>query len=129
MARIAGVNIPKEKRVEIALTYIYGVGLFSSKNILKQANVSPDTRVKDLTADEENRLRQIVEKEYKVEGSLRREVLSNVKRLKEIKSYRGTRHIKGLPSRGQKTKTNSRTVRGNSRKTMGSGRRATAQKT
>jgi small subunit ribosomal protein S13 len=129
MARIAGVNIPKDKRVVIALTYIYGIGLVSSQKILKQANINESTRVKDLTADEENRLRQIVEKEYKVEGSLRREVLAHVKRLKEIKSYRGGRHHKGLPSRGQKTKTNSRTVRGGGRKTMGSGRRPTAQKT
>lgn len=129
MARIAGVNIPTNKRVEIALTYIYGIGQVLSNQILKKANINPDVRVKDLKEDEVNRLRQIVEKEYRVEGSLRREVISNIKRLKDIKSYRGSRHSKGLPARGQKTKTNSRTVRGNVRRTMGSGRKPAAQKT
>ena len=129
MARIAGYSLPINKRVEVALTYLYGIGPFLSKKILIKAKVNPDTRVKNLTADEENRLRQIVEKEYKVEGTLRREVLANIKRLKEIKCYRGTRQIKGLPARGQRTKTNTRTVRGNVRRTMGSGRKPTAQKT
>lgn len=129
MARIAGYNLPMNKRVEIALTYLYGIGLFLSKKILAQAKVDPNKRVKDLTPDEENRLRQIVEKEYKVEGALRREVLANIKRLKEIKCYRGIRHIKGLPVRGQRTRTNTRTIRHNQRRTMGSGRRPPAQKT
>jgi small subunit ribosomal protein S13 len=129
MARIAGVNLPTNKRIEVALTYILGIGPNLSKQILTKAKVSSDTRVKDLTAEEENCLRQIVEKEYKVEGSLRRDVMANIKRMKEVKCYRGLRHIKGLSVRGQRTKTNSRTVRGNTRRTMGSGRRVSAQKT
>jgi len=129
MARIAGVNIPTEKRVEIALTYIFGIGLVTSQKILAELKISPDTRVKNLSDDEVNRLRRIIEDTYKVEGDLRREVLTNIKRLKEINCYRGTRHTKHLPVRGQRTKTNTRTVRGNTRKTMGSGRKAAAQKT
>ncbi|OGY89870.1 MAG: 30S ribosomal protein S13 [Candidatus Komeilibacteria bacterium RIFCSPLOWO2_01_FULL_52_15] len=129
MARIAGVNIPSEKRVEIALTYIFGIGLPTSKKILVQLSINPDTRVKDLTDDDVNRLRRIIEDTFKVEGDLRREVLTNIKRLKEINCYRGTRHAKHLPARGQRTKTNTRTVRGNVRKTMGSGRKSAAQKT
>ncbi len=129
MLRISGVTIPAQKRVEIGLTYVYGIGLTTSQKILKQAKVNPDTRVKDLTEDEENILRQLVEKDYKIEGNLRRDILTNIKRLKEIKSYRGLRHIKGLPVNGQRTKTNSRTVRGNVRRTVGSGRKATGQKT
>lgn len=128
MARISGVNIPKEKRVEIALTYIYGIGVTTSQKILKSLNINFDTRVKDLTEDQVNQLRLRVEK-LKIEGELRRERAANIKRLKEIKSYRGLRHSKGLPVRGQRTKTNSRTVRGNKRVTMGSGRVAAAQKT
>ena len=127
MARIAGVNIPSEKRIVIALTYIYGVGLTTSKNVLKQVGVDENTKAKDLTADQENAIRLIIEKEHRVEGELRRDVLSHIKRLKDIKSYRGTRHMKNLPARGQRTKTNSRTVRGNKRLTAGSGRRVVSK--
>jgi len=128
--RIAGVNIPNEKRVVIALTYIYGVGNTRAKAILAKAKVNESTRVKDLKEDEANRLREIVEKQYTVEGDLRRDVQANVKRLREIGSYRGLRHAKHLPVRGQRTKTNSRTVRGNKRVTMGSGKsKAGLQKT
>lgn len=123
MARIAGVTLPNNKRIIIALQYIYGVGANRAQDILKRAKVSEDTRVKDLTSDEENGIRVIVEKEFRVEGELRREVMGHIKRLKEIGSFRGSRHTKGLPVRGQRTKTNSRTVRGNVRKTAGSGRR------
>ncbi len=123
MARIAGVSLPQNKRVEIALTYIYGVGPTTATKVLALAGISPDIRVKDLSEAQANHLRDVVEKQHKVEGELRREVLSNIKRLKEIGSYRGSRHHKGLPVRGQRTKTNSRTVRGNVRKTMGSGKR------
>lgn len=129
MARIAGVTIPVEKRVEVALTYIYGIGLSTSQKIMKKLKINPDTRVKNLTEAEVNSLRRAVEDTHRVEGDLRREVLSNIKRLKEIGSYRGSRHAKHLPVRGQRTKTNTRTVRGNVRKTMGSGRKAAAQKT
>ncbi|MBU0670668.1 30S ribosomal protein S13 [Patescibacteria group bacterium] len=129
-ARIAGVVLPNEKRIEIALTYIYGIGLSNSKKILKDTNIDGNTRTKDLTPDQVNNLRNSIEKgENKIEGELKREVLSNIKRLKEIGSYRGSRHTKKLPCRGQKTKTNSRTVRGNVRNTMGSGRRQALQKT
>ncbi len=123
MARIAGVTIPSQKRIVIGLTYIFGIGDVRSKQILKKASVSEDTRVKDLTPDEENAIRTIVEKEFRVEGELRREVLGNIKRLKDIGSRRGIRHMKQLPVRGQRTKSNSRTTRGNVRKTAGSGRR------
>jgi small subunit ribosomal protein S13 len=129
MARIAGVTIPKDKRVEIALTYIYGIGRKTSNEILESAKIDPGIRVRDLTDNQINKLREIIEKQYKVEGDLKREVLSNVKRYKDIKSYRGLRHMKKLPVRGQRTKTNTRTVRGNKRVTMGSGRKPTAQKT
>lgn len=127
--RIAGVTLPNEKRVEIALTYIFGIGTKFSQRVLKKAAVSPDIRVKDLKEEQINKIRNIVEKEYRVEGDLKREISSNIKRLKEISSYRGTRHSKNLPARGQRTKTNSRTTRGNVRRTMGSGRKPTAQKT
>jgi len=127
--RIAGVTIPNEKRVEVSLTYIFGIGLVMSQKILKQANVDVDKRVKDLSEEEVNKLRVIIEKQYRVEGDLRRDVASNIKRLKEIGSYRGSRHSKGLPTRGQRTKTNNRTVRGNVKKTAGSGRKMSAQKT
>jgi len=127
--RIAGITLPNEKRLEAGLTAIYGIGISKSKKILKIANVSGDIRIKDLSESEITKLREVIEKNHKVEGDLRREVLTNIKRLKEIKSYRGLRHEKHLPVRGQRTKTNSRTVRGNTRKTMGSGRRDTAQKT
>ena len=123
MARIAGVTLPAQKRVEIALTYIYGFGSSTAKKILAVTGVSADVRVKDLTEAQANKLREEVEKNFHVEGELRREVLTNIKRLKEIGSYRGTRHVRNLPVRGQRTKTNSRTVRGNVRRTMGSGKR------
>lgn len=129
MARIAGVTLPKEKRIEIALTYIFGIGRSLSNVILKATNINPDTRAHDLTTAEINKLREVIEKEHKVEGELKREVLSNIKRLKEINSYRGSRHAKKLPVRGQSTKTNSRTVRGNVRRTVGSGRKPPEQKT
>jgi small subunit ribosomal protein S13 len=112
MARISGIDIPREKRVEIALTYIYGIGLPTSQKILAQANVNADTRVRDLTEDQVNRLREIVDRRYKVEGDLRREVALNIKRLQEIGSYRGLRHRRNLPARGQRTKTNARQRRG-----------------
>jgi small subunit ribosomal protein S13 len=112
MARISGIDIPREKRVEIALTYIFGIGLPTSQKILAQANVNPDTRVRDLTEDQVNRLREIVDRRYKVEGDLRREVALNIKRLQEIGSYRGLRHRRNLPARGQRTKTNARQRRG-----------------
>ncbi|MEK7558199.1 MAG: 30S ribosomal protein S13 [Patescibacteria group bacterium] len=127
--RIAGVTIPNEKRVEISLTYIYGIGKTKSNEILKIVDLSPDIRVKDLTEQQANKLREIIEKQYKVEGDLKREVLSNIKRLKEINCYRGIRHTKGLPVKGQRTKTNSRTVRGNVRRTATSGKKLSAQKT
>lgn len=123
MARIAGVALPSQKRIVIALQYIYGVGASRAAQVLVKAKVDENIRVKDLTPDQENVIRTIVEKEYRVEGDLRRDVLSNIKRLKDIGSFRGMRHAKGLPVRGQRTKTNSRTVRGNVRKTAGSGRR------
>ena len=112
MARIAGVDIPNAKRIEIALTYIYGIGLASSKRILAAANVNPDTRVKDLTDEEVSRIRDVIDETQTVEGDLRREIAMNIKRLQEIGCYRGIRHRKGLPVRGQKTKTNARTRKG-----------------
>jgi small subunit ribosomal protein S13 len=127
--RIAGVMLPHNKRIEIALTYLYGIGRPLANKILKLTNINPNTRTQNLTEEEVQKLREIIEKEYKVEGDLKREVLGNIKRLKEIGCYRGIRHAKGLPVRGQRTKTNSRTVRGNVRRTMGSGRRPPAQKT
>ena len=128
--RIAGINIPNDKRVEIALTYIYGIGKVKSNRILAEAKVNKDTRVNDLKEEEANLLREIIEKKNLVEGDLRRDIQSNIKRLKEIGCYRGTRHAKRLPARGQRTKTNSRTVRGNKRLTMGSGKsKAGLQKT
>lgn len=127
--RIAGVTIPHEKRVEIALTYIYGIGKTKANQILHTAKVNPDIRVKNLTDEQANKLRDLVEKQNKVEGDLKRDIFANIKRLKEISSYRGLRHAKGLPVRGQRTKTNSRTVRGNVRKTATSGKKPAAQKT
>jgi small subunit ribosomal protein S13 len=112
VARISGIDIPREKRVEVALTYIYGIGLPTSQKILTQANVNPDTRVRDLTDEQVNRLREIVDRRYVVEGDLRREVAMNIKRLGEIGSYRGLRHRRNLPVRGQRTKTNARQRRG-----------------
>ena len=129
MARIAGVNIPKDKRLIIALTYVFGIGKTTAGKILDELKIDHDAREQDLTEEVVNELRSRIEKGEKVEGSLKREILANIKRLKEIKSYRGSRHAKGLPGHGQRSKTNSRTVRGNIRKTMGSGRRPSAQKT
>lgn len=120
--RIAGITLPDNKQIAFALTAVYGVGRARALTILNDLKISPTTKAKDISADDENRIRTIVEKDT-IEGDLRREVSSNIKRLKDIKAYRGVRHAKGLPTRGQRTKTNSRTVRGNVRKTMGSGRR------
>jgi len=123
MARISGVVLPQNKRIDIALTYIFGIGKTRAEKIIKDTGVDPSIRTKDLTADQEKILREAVEKTYRVEGELRREVLSNIKRMKEVGCYRGTRHTKKLPARGQRSKTNCRTVRGNVRHTMGSGKR------
>jgi small subunit ribosomal protein S13 len=129
MARIAGINIPDNKPIEISLTSIYGIGRTTSQEILDSLHIDRGRRAKDLSADEVNRLREAIEKNHKVEGDLRHAVKTNIKRLKEISCYRGTRHQKGLPVRGQRTKTNTRTVRGNVRKTTGSGRRNASDKT
>ncbi len=129
MPRIAGVNIPDNKIIEISLTYIYGIGRTSSRKILAQAKINGQKRANSLTPEEVNRLREIIEKGLKVEGELRRQNLMNIKRMKDISCYRGVRHLRGLPVRGQRTRTNTRTVRGNVRKTMGSGRKAAAEKT
>jgi len=123
MARIAGVTLPTHKKLEVALTSIFGIGPTRAKAILKASGISGDVRVKDLNEDDAQTIRAIVEKQYRVEGELRREVIGNIKRLKDIKSYRGDRHTKRLPLHGQRTKTNSRTMRGNVRRTMGSGKR------
>ena len=112
MARIAGVDLPRDKRIEIGLTYMYGIGLKSSKDILAKANVNPDIRVKDLSEEDAGKIRKVIENDYIVEGDLRRETSLNIKRLMEIGSYRGIRHRRGLPVRGQKTKTNARTRKG-----------------
>ena len=122
MLRIAGVNVPDDKRIEVSLTYIYGIGLSTASKILDELGISKDKRTRDLTDKEQNSIRDAVEKRIRVEGELKHEIRTNVKRLKEIGAYRGIRHQRGLPARGQRTKTNSRTVRGNVRKTMGSGR-------
>ena len=128
--RIAGINIPSDKKIEYALTYIYGIGLSEAQKIVEQVKIDASTRVKDLKEADANKIREYIEKNYTVEGDLRRQVGGNVKRLKEIDSVRGSRHAKRLPTRGQRTKTNSRTARGNKRLTMGSGKtNATAQKT
>jgi small subunit ribosomal protein S13 len=127
MARISGVDLPRDKRVEIALTYIYGIGLRSSQDILKQSEVSPDTRVKDLAEDEVARLREVIDTNYRVEGDLRREVQMNIKRLQEIQCYRGLRHRRNLPVHGQRTRTNARTKRG-ARKTVPGRKRVRAKK-
>lgn len=128
MARISGINIPDNKKIEYSLSYIYGIGPTNSRVILKSANVSVDKRAKELTTEEINRIQSVIDRNYKVEGDLRREVSENIKRLKEIGVWRGTRHARRLPIHGR-TKTNSRTTRGNVRKTMGSGRKPTSQKT
>lgn len=123
MARVAGVDIPANKRVEISLRYIYGIGPVISKKIIEQTGINPDTRVKDLTDEELARIREVIDKGYKVEGDLRKEVSLNIKRLIEIGSYRGTRHRRGLPAHGQRTKTNARTKRGPRKTVAGRGRR------
>ena len=129
MARIAGIDIPREKRVEVALTYIFGIGLPTSQKILAQARVNPDTRIKDLTEAEVNMLREMVEKQHSVEGDLRREVSLNIKRLTEIGAYRGLRHRRSLPTRGQRTRTNARTKKGPRKTVAGRGqKRGTAKK-
>ena len=119
MARIAGVDLPRDKRVEAALPYIYGIGLHTSQALLQRTGINPDTRVRELTDDEVNRLREIVDKEMRVEGDLRREVAMNIKRLMDIGCYRGLRHRRGLPVRGQRTRTNARTRRGPRRAAVG----------
>ncbi len=127
--RIAGALIPNDKRVEIALTYVFGVGKTVSNSILSRCEIDKNTKVADLKEDEVAKIRNIVEKEMRVEGDLKRDVAANIKRLREIGTYRGTRHAKNLPVRGQRTKTNSRSVRGNKRMTAGSGTKPAAQKT
>jgi small subunit ribosomal protein S13 len=129
MPRIAGINIPENKQIGIALTYIFGIGLPLSRRILVEAGVDFQKKAKDLKSDEFNRLKEVIEKKYKIEGELKREIIMNIKRLKDIGSWRGVRHIKGLPVRGQRTKTNTRTVRGNVRKTVGSGRKPAPEPT
>ncbi len=128
MARIEGVDLPRNKRIEIALTYIYGIGRTRAKEILAATQVNPDTRVKDLTDEEITRLREFISKNYKVEGDLRREVQMNIKRLIEIGCYRGLRHRRGLPVRGQRTRTNARTRKGPRKTVAGRGRRRGAKK-
>jgi len=129
MPRIAGVNIPDKKQILISLTHIYGIGLPLSRKILTSVKIDPYKRASQLTVDEVNKLKDIIEKNYKIEGELRREIILNIKRLKDIGSWRGIRHLKGLPVRGQRTKTNNRTVRGNVRKTVGSGKRPPSEPT
>lgn len=129
MPRIAGVNIPENKRIEVALTYIYGVGRPLSKKILADVKVDPNKKASELSPKEINDLKEYIEKSYKIEGDLRRQIMINIKRLKDVGAWRGMRHAKGLPVRGQRTKTNNRTVRGNVRKTMGSGRKPAATPT
>jgi len=124
MPRIAGVNIPKDKQIEIALTYIFGIGRSLSKKVLKKAGIDPKCKASDLKAEEVNELKDIIEKSYKIEGGLKKELIINIKRLKNIGSWRGSRHTRKLPVRGQRTKTNNRTVRGNVRKTVSSGKKS-----
>ncbi|MCX6762475.1 MAG: 30S ribosomal protein S13 [Candidatus Moranbacteria bacterium] len=129
MARIAGVSIPDDKRIVIALTYIYGVGLSRSKEVLAALKLSVDTRTKDLAEADVNKLKDYIEKNFTIEGELKHQKQMNIRRLKDIGCYRGVRHTRGLTVRGQRTRTNTRTVRGNVRKTAGSGRRKAAEKT
>ena len=129
MARIAGVDIPDKKRIVIALTYMYGVGRSSSAKILKEAKIDEDKKASELTTEELNRVRDILSKDYRTEGELRRDILTSIRRLRDIGSWRGMRHSKRLPVRGQRTKTNNRTVRGNVRKTVGSGKKPAASPT
>ena len=123
MPRIAGINIPENKQIEISLTYIFGVGQTLSRKILKGVGIDPSKKASELTSQEVAKLKDVIEKEYKVEGELKRDIMMNIKRLKDVGTWRGYRHIKGLPVRGQRTKTNNRTVRGNVRKTVGSGKK------
>jgi len=129
MPRIAGINIPENKQILIALTYIYGIGLSLARKILSAAGVEFQKRAKDLSPEEISKIKEIIEKKYKIEGELKREIITNIKRLKDISSWRGLRYIKGLPVRGQRTRTNTRTVRGNVRKTVGSGRKPAPEPT
>lgn len=129
MPRIAGINIPEQKQIVVALTYIYGIGRPLSEKILAAVKIDPNARASALSAAQINQLKDFIEKNYKVEGDLKRERMMNVKRLKDIGAWRGIRHIKGLPVRGQRTRTNTRTVRGNVRKTVGSGRKPAAEPT
>jgi len=123
MPRIAGINIPENKQIEVSLTYIYGLGRPLARKILKEAKIDTVRKASELNSEEVGRLKEIIEKNYKTEGDLRRDIITNIKRLKEIGSWRGSRHIKGLPVRGQTSRVNNRTVRGNVRKTVGSGRK------
>ncbi|HLD20294.1 MAG TPA: 30S ribosomal protein S13 [Patescibacteria group bacterium] len=130
MARISGVTLPHNKRVEIGLTYLFGIGLTRSQEILKEAGIDSNTRCKDLTLEDEQKIKECIDKKmYIIEGDLKREIIGNIKRMKDIGAYRGTRHARRLPVRGQRTKTNTRTVRGNVRRTMGSGRKKSSDKT
>jgi small subunit ribosomal protein S13 len=129
MPRIAGVNIPDNKQIEIALTYIFGIGRSLSRKILAEAGVDSRCRASELKAEEVNKIKEIIEKKYKIEGNLRREIMTSIKRLKDIGCWRGVRHLKKLPARGQRTRTNTRTVRGNVRKTVGSGRKTAPEPT
>lgn len=128
MIRIAGVSIPENKRIDASLPYIFGIGRTLAIKILNEAKIDPSTRAGKLNPEEVNRLKDIVEKKYRVEGDLKREIMMNIKRLRDVSCYRGYRHMKGLPARGQRTKTNSRTRRGNQRKTVGSGRKPVDKK-
>lgn len=128
MARIAGINIPNDKKIEVALTYVFGIGPSNTKVILKEAAIDPNIRTKDLKETDLEKIRSIISRTYRVEGDLRMEISQNIKRLKEIGTYRGTRHLRNLPVRGQRTKTNARTKRGK-KVTMGSGRKPAGQKT
>jgi small subunit ribosomal protein S13 len=129
MPRICGVNIPEQKRIEIALTYIYGVGRSLSKKLLREIGIDPSIKAVQLNSAQINQLKEAIEKRYKIEGELKRDIMMNVKRLKDLGAWRGIRHLKKLPVRGQRTKTNTRTVRGNVRKTVGSGRKPAAMPT
>jgi small subunit ribosomal protein S13 len=127
MPRIAGINLPEDKKIFVALTYIYGIGKTLAFKILNETKIDPNLKTKDLKPEQVNLLKETIEKKYKVGGDLKREILMNIKRLKDIGCWRGTRHIKGLPVRGQTTRVNNRTVRGNVRKTVGSGRKPPPQ--
>ncbi len=127
--RIVGVDIPDEKRIEVSLTYIFGIGNTRARNILKGTGIDPVTRTKELSTEQASKLKDYIEKQYRTEGDLKREIRDNIKRKKDIGAYQGLRHMRGLPVRGQNTKTNSRTVRGNVRRTMGSGKKPAAGKT